>query len=225
MTEGGFYQPKKMSPQAVGMVILLHGAVLAALMTARMDVMKHKYIITTVDPIPVPPPPPPKPTSQPKPKTPQQPDNNHPTPPPIPFPPPAPPQTGPSFPPSPPLPPLPPGTGTSPEPPLPPPPSPPHKIEAARARADLSSYVSNADYPDGALRNNEQGTTRFRLSVGSDGRVTGCTVLGSSGSSALDSATCRLMKNRARFTPARDSSGKPTVDSVASAIRWVLPDG
>jgi protein TonB len=110
-------------------------------------------------------------------------------------------------------------------PPQPPPPPPPPKFEPARARANLGSYVSNADYPDTAIRNEEQGTTRFRLLVGSDGRVTDCAVTGTSGSSSLDAATCRLMKARARFTPARDSSGRPTTDNVASTIRWVLPDG
>jgi protein TonB len=110
-------------------------------------------------------------------------------------------------------------------PPIPVPPPPRLTIEPARARADLHSYVSNADYPDAAIRNEEQGTTRFRLLVGANGKVVDCAITGSSGSSALDSATCRLMKSRARFTPAHDSSGNPTTDSVASAIRWVLPDG
>jgi protein TonB len=100
----------------------------------------------------------------------------------------------------------------------------PRKVEPARARANLASYVSDEDYPNSAARAEEQGTTRFRLGVGPDGRVNECTVTASSGSSALDSATCRLMKQRARFTPARDSDGRPTSDSVASAIRWVLPE-
>jgi protein TonB len=59
--------------------------------------------------------------------------------------------------------------------------------------------------------------------VGTNGRVTNCTITSSSGSSSLDSATCRIMKDRARFTPAHDSSGNPTTDSVSSRIRWVLP--
>jgi len=107
--------------------------------------------------------------------------------------------------------------------PPPPPPPPVRRIEPAKARANLASYVSNDDYPDSAIRNEEQGTTGFRLDVGPDGRVTSCTVTQSSGSSALDSATCRLMRSRARFTPATDSNGNRTTDSVSSRIRWVLP--
>jgi protein TonB len=114
-----------------------------------------------------------------------------------------------------------------PTPPPPPPPPPPPKakeVQPARAKANLGSYISDADYPASAVRNEEQGSTRFRLSVGPDGRVQDCAVTGSSGSSALDNATCRIMKSRARFSAARDSSGNPTGDTVTSTIRWVLPD-
>jgi protein TonB len=110
-------------------------------------------------------------------------------------------------------------------PPAPPaPPPPPRTVEPARARANLASYVSNDDYPSAAIRNGEQGTTGFELTVGSNGRVTDCTITSSSGSSTLDAATCRLMRSRARFTPARDNQGNPTTDTVSSRIRWVLPD-
>jgi protein TonB len=104
----------------------------------------------------------------------------------------------------------------------PPPPPPPRKVEAARAKADLKSYISDADYPASAVRSEEEGTTGFRLEIGPNGRVTNCTVTSSSGSSALDSATCRIMKSRARFTPAVDSNGNPTSDSVSSRIAWRL---
>jgi protein TonB len=109
-------------------------------------------------------------------------------------------------------------------PPAPPPPPPPApKVEPARAKANLSSYVSDADYPDAAIRAEEQGTTGFRLEIGPDGRVTNCTVTSSSGSSTLDSATCRIMRSRARFTPAHDSSGRSVSDTYSYRIRWVLP--
>ncbi|MDB5691958.1 MAG: energy transducer TonB [Alphaproteobacteria bacterium] len=223
MTEGGFYQPKRLSPTGMTVVVLLHGAAITALMMTKMGMptlIKDPPII--VYPIPVPPPPPPNPVPPPPNTriedmrvTTTPPVIDHPIDRAIEFPP---------FPPSP-----PPnfssgaGTGTIVEPP--PPPPPPPKFEPARARADLHSYVSNADYPDAAIRGEEQGTTRFRLSVGPDGRVTDCAVTGSSGSSSLDATTCRLMRMRAHFAPARDGSGHPTTDNVASAIRWVLPDG
>src|SRR5918998_4214017 len=65
-----------------------------------------------------------------------------------------------------------------PAPPAPPPapPPPPKKVEPARAKANLASYVSDADYPSSAQRAEEQGTTGFRLTVGPNGRVTECEI-------------------------------------------------
>jgi protein TonB len=61
------------------------------------------------------------------------------------------------------------------------------------------------------------------LTVGVQGRVEACTVTYSSGSSALDFATCRLMRSRARFTPAIDSHGNPAVATFSQDVEWKLP--
>jgi protein TonB len=220
MTEGGFYQTRGTNPKAVAVVVLLHGAALTALIMAKGEAIVRFPPPTVVRSIPLDKPPHEKPKPQPQPPT---SDSRIDTP--IPIVPPPPTGTVPSLPTIPDVPPLPPGPVFAKVDRIPVPPPPALTIEPARARADLHSYVSNADYPDAAIRNEEQGTTRFRLLVGANGKVVDCAVTGSSGSSALDSATCRLMKTRARFTPAHDSSGNPTTDNVASAIRWVLPDG
>jgi protein TonB len=128
-------------------------------------------------------------------------------------------------PPAPPPPPIPaPPAPPAPRAPAPPPPPPPKKVEPAHAKANLASYFSDDDYPAAAQRAEEHGTTGFRLSVGANGRVSGCSVTSSSGSSSLDSATCRLLTARARFTPARDSSGNATTDTVVGRITWKLPE-
>lgn len=93
----------------------------------------------------------------------------------------------------------------------------------ARARANLSSLISGADYPEAARRNREEGVVSFSLEVGSNGRTANCTITASSGSSTLDAATCRLLVARARFTPATDSSGNPTTSVEPGVIRWTLP--
>ena len=94
---------------------------------------------------------------------------------------------------------------------------------SAQPTRPLQSLISADDYPAEALRNRQDGRTSYRLAIGPDGRVTGCVVLGSSGSSALDAATCRLLRARARFTPARDSAGIPTSDNYFGAYDWRLP--
>ncbi len=106
-------------------------------------------------------------------------------------------------------------------PPAPPPPR--FTAKGAQPKGNPGSWATNDDYPTGALRREEQGTTRFRVTVGSDGRVTGCTVTGSSGSSELDNTACSLITRRARFNPATDGEGNPTTGSYANAVRWVVP--
>jgi TonB family protein len=107
--------------------------------------------------------------------------------------------------------------------PPPPPPPPPKKVTPARAKANLASLFSDEDYPASAVRAGESGATSFRLEVGPNGRVSSCTVTSSSGSSALDSTTCRLLRSRARFTPATDNTGANTSDAVTGRIVWRLP--
>ena len=92
----------------------------------------------------------------------------------------------------------------------------------ARAETNLASYVGDDDYPLMALRNREDGTTSFRLTVDRSGRVTECVVTNSSGSASIDNATCRIMLERARFTPAIGNDGLPTEDQVSARMTWHL---
>jgi TonB family protein len=95
---------------------------------------------------------------------------------------------------------------------------------AQPARANLPSLFSDEDYPPEAVRNHEQGPVGFHLEIGKDGVPTDCSVTASSGSAILDSTTCRLIMERARFEPARDSRGRPTSDSYSGRIVWRLPE-
>ena len=110
-------------------------------------------------------------------------------------------------------------------PPPPAPPAPPRKVQSAQsARGSLTSLFSTDDYPQAAIRAEEQGTTTVRLTIGTNGRVSGCDVTGSSGSRSLDSATCSVIRSRARYTPAKDQNGAPIEGTDTGRIRWVLPD-
>ena len=110
-----------------------------------------------------------------------------------------------------------------PAPPAPAAPPPPRVSQAARAKGNLPSLFSTDDYPQAAIRGEEQGTTAARLTISADGRVSDCSVTSSSGSSSLDSATCNILKRRARFTPAKDQNGQAISDTTSTRIRWELP--
>lgn len=104
----------------------------------------------------------------------------------------------------------------------PPPPAPPRVVEPTRPTANLQGLITAEDYPAAAQRNEETGTVAVRLTVGTNGRVSNCTVTSSSGSSSLDSTTCRLLRSRARFTPAKDNRGQPIADTTSTRITWRL---
>ena len=225
MSAGATYQSTKASPTALIVVVAMHGAALAALAMHKMEIVDIPGLppttLTNVELDKPPPEIPPEPVVEPV-----QPSARSPYVPPAPTPMPSEQQIATSSIPQPdePIVLRPPVALDPPVAIEPPPPPAPKKSQAARAKANLASYVSNDDYPAAALRRGDTGTTRFRLTVGPNGKVTDCAIVGSSGSSTLDSATCRLMRSRARFEPAKNSDGRPTSDSVTSAIRWVLPD-
>ena len=110
---------------------------------------------------------------------------------------------------------------------VPPPPSapPPPRMtpKSAVPRGNPGSWANSNDYPSRALREEREGVTRFRVTVGADGRITGCTITGSSGHGDLDEATCSLVSRRGRFNPATDGEGQPTAGSWGSAVRWQIP--
>lgn len=93
---------------------------------------------------------------------------------------------------------------------------------AARA-VRVSGRLDNSDYPRSALRSGAEGTVSVEYIVGTDGRVSGCTVTRSSGHAELDATTCRLIELRFRYRPARDRSGAPAAETVRKTYDWMLP--
>jgi periplasmic protein TonB len=110
--------------------------------------------------------------------------------------------------------------------PPPPAPPPPPAVPASRAtpRSSPGSWLSDADYPSRAQREERSGTAGFRLEIGPDGRVTSCTITSSTGHADLDEATCRLLPKRARFKPATAAGGGPMSDTYNGRITWRLPE-
>jgi len=105
-----------------------------------------------------------------------------------------------------------------------PPPTPPAPPRAARPKGDPGGWVTADDYPARDLREGNQGVTRFKLTIGPDGKVQACTVMQSSGFASLDAAACNKLTRRARFNPAADPGGMLAPSEYSSAIRWVIPD-
>jgi len=81
-----------------------------------------------------------------------------------------------------------------------------------------SGSITARDYPRAA--NGHQGTVGTRIAVSASGAVIGCTVTRSSGNAVLDATTCGLIRQRFRFTPARDAQGNAVPDVKGWQQRW-----
>ncbi len=215
------YTDQKMSGSkitAIIIVALIHAVLGYAFVTglAYQYVKKVSEKLNTFD-VEEPPPPPPDEPPPPPPDTPLQPPPvvspppivRSPTPPPMIMTVPTPPPTINYIP-------------TSP-PPAPPAPPAPRVSQRAGLKGNPGQYFGTDVYPAAAIRAEAQGRVVASLTVGPDGRVTGCTVTSSSGNEDLDSTTCRVAKSRVRFTPARDDSGNPIASTYSLPVRWVLP--
>lgn len=97
-------------------------------------------------------------------------------------------------------------------------------LPPARPQGDPATWFSTDDYPTAALRHETQGTVAFGVEVDPSGKLTHCFIVKSSGSSVLDSATCAIMRERARFAPAIDSAGRPVRSRYLRRVRWQIPE-
>lgn len=115
-------------------------------------------------------------------------------------------------------------TRAAPEPRPAPPPPPRVQPKDPEPRGNPGNWATPNDYPRRALREEREGTTRFRVTVNTEGRVADCQVTGSSGHPDLDEATCQNITRRARFRPATDGEGQPTTGTYSNSVRWVIPE-
>ena len=109
-------------------------------------------------------------------------------------------------------PPPPPVVKAAPPPPPPPPPTPPKEITKTH---------TIPPYPALSQRLGEQGTTRLKVTVGTDGKPTEVSVDKSSGSTRLDSAASQYVKENWRWEPAT-RNGTPVVDTILVDVVWDL---
>jgi TonB family protein len=110
--------------------------------------------------------------------------------------------------------------------PLPAPPTPPPMVRlrpsagAALAR-QIGGELSEADLSASGVAAGGAVVVRYVIDTG--GRAANCTIVSSSFDVELDSATCRIVEERFRFSPARDASGNAVAETRLQRIAWQPP--
>lgn len=219
-------QSRRPSPGSMVAVIAVHAAIGAALIAGLTvsGVIKDKPGIVDTWDIPKDiPPPPPEPTPPAEPAQPRQSQPTHVPIPQLPLRPAQPdrPTTDLILPP---IPTPQPGLRPAPDPGPSAVPQPRFAAVGAKPRNDPGRWLTDADYKSSWARQELVGQAQFRLEIAADGRVTNCTITGSTGHRELDNATCSLVTRRARFEPARGTEGEPVTGSYSSSVRWRLPE-
>ena len=79
------------------------------------------------------------------------------------------------------------------------------------------------DYPRQGADRRRGASVVIMLTVGVDGRVTGCRVQRASPDAQADAVTCRLAGERFRFRPALDRQGAPIEADYGWQQRWFAP--
>lgn len=86
----------------------------------------------------------------------------------------------------------------------------------------IAGSISNDDYPRRALREGAEGRVEALLIIDAVGIVSSCTIKRSSGHRLLDAQTCRLVRSRYRFEPARNSDGQPVSVQAVLPVEWKI---
>jgi TonB family protein len=107
---------------------------------------------------------------------------------------------------------------------VPTPPGAPPGGATARAIGDEQNWVRASDYPERAFPGPGTYKVAVNLAIGSEGKVILCTKADDTPARLAD-PTCAALRQRARFTPARDAKGKATPSLLVWRITWTVRGG
>ncbi len=107
-----------------------------------------------------------------------------------------------------------------------PPPAPPKAAAPPAAPTQLEAITRThtlPPYPTISQRLGEQGTTTMQVAISTEGSVTGCKVIKSSGSERLDNAACTYVQGHWRWKPPTREGQAVAVNTDVNVV-WNLKD-
>jgi TonB family protein len=88
----------------------------------------------------------------------------------------------------------------------------------------LADWFNGDVYPPEAQRAGQQGRVVTLIQIDAAGKVTNCRVVDSSHFPALDDGTCRVLLDRGRYRPAKDTGGQPVASWALQPVKWQLAE-
>ena len=89
-------------------------------------------------------------------------------------------------------------------------------------KGNPGGWLTSSDYPADSLGRGEQAIIMFRLMVSAAGETTACTIQRGITKADFAATTCDLLKRRARFEPARNSSNQGVASYYIGKVLWVM---
>lgn len=86
-----------------------------------------------------------------------------------------------------------------------------------------AGWLTPNDYPPMALANNIGGGVDLRLDVDPTGHVTECHVMEAGGDPTFRDHSCKLLRERALYRPAKNAAGTPIASYAIHRVRWSPP--
>ena len=84
------------------------------------------------------------------------------------------------------------------------------------------NWLRSEDYPPGSLNGGHNGIVQVRVDVDENGGVAGCHILHKTEPDDFAALSCKLIAQRARFSPALDAAGKPARSYFTTKIFWLV---
>lgn len=94
------------------------------------------------------------------------------------------------------------------QPALPPPSDQPPTDVGGAKPINPRAWFTADDFPASAVAAHHRGVVYVSVTIGTDGRISECHVVHSSGYADLDAVPCPLLERRANFQPAQDQQGQ-----------------
>lgn len=94
--------------------------------------------------------------------------------------------------------------------------------QEARAKQPLGDFFRSSSYPSQALRDHDTGQVGIALLVDETGKVRDCMVEETSGFATLDTMSCSILIQYAKFHPAIGNDGKPAKSASFHRISWKI---